>query len=35
MRCTSCGRDYRISEYLDEIDEQTWEKISGRSCDRA
>jgi hypothetical protein len=30
-----CGRSYTIKEYLDEIDERTWEKLSYISCDRA
>jgi hypothetical protein len=29
-----CGKRYTLTEYLDEIDEKTWEKISSRSCDR-
>jgi hypothetical protein len=30
-----CGRRFSLSEYIDEIDDKTWEKISSRSCDRA
>jgi hypothetical protein len=30
-----CGKRFGLAEYLDEIDEKTWEKIAGRSCDRA
>jgi len=30
-----CGKRFSLNEYIDEIDEKTWEKIAGRSCDRA
>jgi len=30
-----CDARYRISEYIDEIDEETWEVISRRPCNRA
>jgi hypothetical protein len=30
-----CGKRYTLAEYVDEIDEETWEKISNRSCNRA
>jgi hypothetical protein len=30
-----CGKEYPIKEYLDEIDEETWEIISFRQCNRA
>jgi hypothetical protein len=30
-----CGKRFGLSEYIDEIDGKTWEKISNRSCDRA
>jgi hypothetical protein len=30
-----CGKRYTVGEYVDEIDEKTWEKISRRSCNRA
>jgi len=30
-----CGRRFSLSEYIEEIDDETWEKISARSCDRA
>jgi hypothetical protein len=30
-----CGKRYTLAEYIDEIDEKTWEKISTRSCSRA
>jgi hypothetical protein len=30
-----CGKRYTVAEYLNEIDEKTWEKISSRSCNRA
>jgi hypothetical protein len=35
MRCTSCGKEFPITEYLDELDEETWEKIARRPSDRA
>jgi len=30
-----CGRTYELGDYLEEIDEELWEKISRRDCDRA
>jgi hypothetical protein len=30
-----CGKRYALAEYINEIDEKTWEKISTRSCNRA
>jgi hypothetical protein len=30
-----CGKRYMLAEYINEIDEKTWEKISTRSCNRA
>jgi hypothetical protein len=30
-----CSRVYSIHEYRDEIDEETWEKIAARPCNRA
>jgi len=30
-----CGKLYTIQEYIEEIDEGTWEKLSYISCDRA
>jgi len=35
MRCTSCGKEFPITEYLDELDEETWEKIARRPTNRA
>ncbi len=35
LRCTVCGREFSISEYINELDEETWEKISRRPCNRA
>ncbi|MEC4677092.1 MAG: hypothetical protein VST72_09285 [Nitrospirota bacterium] len=35
LRCMDCGKKFNVSEYIDEIDEKTWERIAGRSCDRA
>jgi uncharacterized protein YbaR (Trm112 family) len=32
--CTVCGRYYRINDYLNEIDEELWQLISSRRCDR-
>jgi hypothetical protein len=34
LRCTACGKDFQINEYLDELDEEMWEKIARRSCNR-
>ena len=33
MRCTGCGREFPVREYLDELDEETWEKIARRFKD--
>lgn len=30
-----CGRYFTVSEYLDDIDETTWERISLRPSNRA
>jgi hypothetical protein len=30
-----CGKDFSIKEYSDQIDEEMWEKISRRPCNRA
>jgi hypothetical protein len=30
-----CGRKYTPGEYADELDPETWEKISCRPCNRA
>jgi len=30
-----CGKRFGLHDYIDEIDEKTWEKIAGRSCDRS
>lgn len=30
-----CGKKYEVRDYMDEIDEELWEQISRRSCDRA
>jgi hypothetical protein len=30
-----CGRLYSVHEYVDEIDEETWERIASRPCNRA
>ncbi|MCS7203068.1 MAG: hypothetical protein NZ809_01265 [Thermodesulfovibrio sp.] len=35
LLCNECGAEFKISDYLDEIDEETWDMISRRSCDRA
>jgi hypothetical protein len=34
LRCTSCGKEFPVKDYQDEIDEKTWEKISCRSSCR-
>ncbi|PKL51583.1 MAG: hypothetical protein CVV37_05670 [Nitrospira bacterium HGW-Nitrospira-1] len=33
--CMECSKRFGPGEYVHEIDEATWEKISSRSCDRA
>jgi len=35
LRCRDCSREELIGAHLDEIDEQTWERIAARRCDRA
>lgn len=35
MRCTSCGKEFPVKEYLDELDEETWERIARRPSNRA
>jgi len=30
-----CGKEFKISEYVDEIDAETWDKIALRPCNRA
>jgi hypothetical protein len=30
-----CGKDFSIKEYSDELDENMWEMISRRPCNRA
>jgi len=30
-----CSKRFGLAEYVNEIDESMWEKIAGRSCDRA
>jgi hypothetical protein len=30
-----CGRKYSLGEYINDIDPETWEKISTRACNRA
>ncbi|MDA8082198.1 MAG: hypothetical protein M0024_00905 [Nitrospiraceae bacterium] len=34
MRCMECGKRFGIAEYADELDENVWNQISNRSCDR-
>jgi hypothetical protein len=29
-----CGKEFQVNDYLDEIDDQMWEIISRRSCNR-
>jgi len=29
-----CGKEYDIQEYIDEIDERMWERLSCMPCDR-
>jgi len=35
MRCTSCGKEFPVKEYLDELDDEAWEKIALRPSNRA
>ncbi len=35
MRCTSCGKEFPVTEYLDELDDETWEMIARRPSNRA
>ncbi|MBF0606111.1 MAG: dual CXXC motif small (seleno)protein [Candidatus Magnetobacterium sp. LHC-1] len=35
LSCTKCRKRFSISEYINEIDEKTWELISSRNSDRA
>jgi len=35
LRCTACGKDFLVKDYIDEMDEETWEKIARRPCNRA
>lgn len=35
LRCTACGREYHIKEYLNELSENDWDRISFRPCNRA
>jgi hypothetical protein len=35
LRCTACGKDFSVKDYSDEMDEEMWEKISRRPCNRA
>lgn len=30
----NCGKAFTLDEYINEIDTETWERISRRSCDR-
>jgi hypothetical protein len=30
-----CSKRFGLAEYIDELDESIWEKVSNRSCDRA
>ncbi|MEW6002750.1 MAG: hypothetical protein AB1638_08920 [Nitrospirota bacterium] len=32
--CVECGRTFALNEFIDEIDNEMWEKISLRPCDR-
>jgi hypothetical protein len=35
FRCTACGKIFSIQDYVNEVDEDTWELISRRPCNRA
>lgn len=35
LRCTACGREYYVKEYLNELSEEDWDRISVRPCNRA
>jgi len=34
LYCMDCGKIFSLNEYIDEIDEGMWERISHRPCDR-
>jgi hypothetical protein len=34
LRCTACGKEFEVSDYLEEISEDMWEIISRRSSNR-
>jgi hypothetical protein len=34
LRCRDCRREETIGAHLEEIDEQTWQRIESRRCDR-
>ncbi|WP_444548857.1 hypothetical protein [Candidatus Magnetomonas plexicatena] len=33
LRCMECGARFLLSEYIDEIDANTWNYLSNRPCD--
>lgn len=34
LRCTACGKEYQVKEYLDELSKEDWDRISLRPCNR-
>ena len=34
VRCTSCGEAYPVAEYREEFDDEMWERIALRPCNR-
>jgi hypothetical protein len=35
FRCTVCSKEFSIKDYIDEMDDDMWEKISRRPVNRA
>jgi hypothetical protein len=35
LRCTACSKEFSVKDFIDEMDEETWEEISRRPCNRA
>jgi DNA-directed RNA polymerase subunit RPC12/RpoP len=35
FRCTACGKEFSINDYLHDISEEMWEDISRRPSNRA
>jgi hypothetical protein len=35
FRCTVCGKEFSIKDYIDEMDDEMWDKLSRRPANRA